>query len=136
MDRLAESCVSQERISSVVLARLRKLRNSMKLVGVDFDDMMFLDSRHRTILPMNGKTPVVDPTAYIATNASVIGNVQIATGSAVWYGSIVNGENNSVTIGTESHIQDRAIVSGVKSVDSGLPGKVIIGNNVVVGMCI
>lgn len=136
MDRLAESCVSQEKRSSVVLARLRKLRNSMKLVGAGLGDMMSLDSRHRPILPMNGKTPVLDPTVYVATNASVIGNVQIATGSAVWYGSIVNGENNSVTIGTESHIQDRSIVSGVKSTDSGLPGKVSIGNNVVVGKSI
>ena len=92
-----------------------------------------VDSRHRPVLPMNGKTPVIDPTAYIATNASVIGDVQIATGSAVWYGSIVRGDNNSVRIGTESHIQDRAIVNGVKSTDSGLPGFVSIGNNVVVG---
>lgn len=97
--------------------------------------MTVLDSRHRPIIPMNGKTPVVDPTAYVATSASVVGDVQIATGSAVWYGSMVRGDNNSVTIGTESHIQDRAVISGVKSTDSGLPGKVAIGNNVVVGRC-
>lgn len=85
---------------------------------------------------MNGKSPVIDPTVYIATNASVVGDVQIATGSAVWYGSSVRGDNNSVVIGTESHIQDRAIVSGVKSTDNGLPGSVSIGNNVVVGKSI
>ena len=66
---------------------------------------------------MNGKTPVIDPTAYIATSASVVGDVQIATGSAVWYGSIVRGDENSVMIGTESHIQDRSVVSGVKSTE-------------------
>ena len=82
---------------------------------------------------MNGKPPVIDPTAYIATSASVVGDVQIATGSAVWYGSIVRGDENSVMIGTESHIQDRSVVSGVKSTDNGLPGSVSIGNNVVVG---
>lgn len=92
-----------------------------------------LDSHHRPVLPMNGKTPVIDPTVYIATNASVVGDVQIATGSAVWYGSSVRGDNNSISIGTESHIQDRAIVSGVKSTDNGLPGSVQIGNNVIVG---
>ena len=84
---------------------------------------------------MNGKTPVIDPTAYIATSASVVGDVQIATGSAVWYGSIVRGDENSVMIGTESHIQDRSVVSVVKSTDNGLPGSVSIGNNVVVGRC-
>ena len=83
---------------------------------------------------MNGKSPVVDPTAYIAMNATVVGDVQIATGSAVWYGSTVRGDNNSVTIGCESHIQDRAVVSGVKSTDNGLPGSVTIGSNVIVGM--
>lgn len=100
-----------------------------------FYKLISIDSRHRPILPMNGKTPVIDPTVYIATNASVVGDVQIATGSAVWYGSMVRGDNNSIIIGTESHIQDRAVVSGVKSTDSGLPGSVAIGNNVIVGMC-
>ncbi len=94
-----------------------------------------VDSRHRPILPMNGKTPVIDPTAFIATNASVVGDVQMATGSAVWYGAMVRGDNNSIVIGAESHIQDRAVVSGVASTDSGLPGSVAIGSNVVVGMC-
>lgn len=82
---------------------------------------------------MNGKSPVIDPTVYIATNASVVGDVQIATGSAVWYGSSVRGDDNSVVIGSESHIQDRAIVSGVKSASNGLPGSVQIGSNVIVG---
>ena len=84
---------------------------------------------------MNGKTPVIDPTAFIATNASVVGDVQMATGSAVWYGAMVRGDNNSIVIGAESHIQERAVVSGVASTDSGLPGSVAIGSNVVVGMC-
>ena len=92
-----------------------------------------LDSHHRPILPMNQKSPVIDPTVYVAANASVVGDVEISTGSAVWYGSIIRGDSNSVRIGTESHIQDRAVVSGVKSVASGLPGSVSIGNNVVVG---
>ena len=95
-----------------------------------------VDSRHRPVLPMNGKTPVIDPTAFIATNASVVGDVQMATGSAVWYGAMVRGDNNSIVIGAESHIQDRAIVNGVASTDSGLPGSVAIGSNVVVGMYI
>ena len=93
-----------------------------------------VDSHHRPVLPMNGKSPVLDPTVFVATNASVVGDVRIATGSAVWYGSSVRGDDNTVTIGTESHIQDRAIVSGVKSTDNGLPGSVQIGSNVIVGM--
>lgn len=50
-------------------------------------------------------------------------------------GAMVRGDNNSIVIGAESHIQDRAVVSGVASTDSGLPGSVAIGSNVVVGMC-
>ena len=82
---------------------------------------------------MHSKSPVIDPTAFIATNASVIGDVEISTGSAVWYGSVVKGDSNVVRIGTESHIQDRSIVSGVSASSTGLPGSVSIGNNVVVG---
>ena len=95
--------------------------------------LICVDSRHRPVLGINGVSPVLDPTVFVATSASIVGNVQIATGSGVWYGSVIRGDNNSVTIGTESHIQDRAIVSGVASTESGLPGSVYIGNNVVVG---
>ena len=82
---------------------------------------------------MKSKSPVIDPTAFVATNASVIGDVEISTGSAVWYGSVVRGDSNYVRIGTESHIQDRTVVSGVSASSTGLPGSVSIGNNVVVG---
>lgn len=133
MVRPVESSVNQESVSSVARARRRMLPSSPKPVFLQNGVTHPLDSRHRPVLPMNGKTPVIDPTVYIATNATVSGDVQIATGSAVWYGSIVKGDSNSISIGTESHIQDRSVVSSVKSTDSGLPGSVFIGNNVVVG---
>lgn len=133
MSRLPASSVNVESAWSVVRARLRMQPSSPRPVPLPKIAAYALDSRHRPVLPINGKMPVIDPTVYIATNATVSGNVQIATGSAVWYGSIVRGDNNSISIGTESHIQDRSVVSSVKSTDSGLPGSVSIGNNVVVG---
>ena len=133
MSRLPASSVNVESAWSVVRARLRMQPSSLRPVPLPKIAAYALDSRHRPVLPINGKMPVIDPTVYIATNATVSGNVQIATGSAVWYGSIVRGDNNSISIGTESHIQDRSVVSSVKSTDSGLPGSVSIGNNVVVG---
>lgn len=133
MSRLPASSVNVESAWSVVRARLRMQPSSLRPVPLPRIAAYVLDSRHRPVLPISGKMPVIDPTVYIATNATVSGNVQIATGSAVWYGSIVRGDNNSISIGTESHIQDRSVVSSVKSTDSGLPGSVSIGNNVVVG---
>lgn len=76
---------------------------------------------------------MIDPTVYVAANASVVGKVSISTGSAVWYGAVVRGDSNEVRIGTESHIQDRTVVSGVEKGDNDMPGFVRIGNNVVVG---
>ena len=133
MSRLPASSVNVDSAWSVVRARLRMQPSSLRPVPLPRIAAYVLDSRHRPVLPISGKMPVIDPTVYIATNATVSGNVQIATGSAVWYGSIVRGDNNSISIGTESHIQDRSVVSSVKSTDSGLPGSVSIGNNVVVG---
>ncbi|KAI9118529.1 hypothetical protein K1719_010861 [Acacia pycnantha] len=90
-------------------------------------------SRHRTLMNIFDKAPVVDKDAFIATSASVIGDVQIGRGSSIWYGCVLRGDVNSISIGSGTNIQDNSLVHVAKSNLGGKELPTIIGNNVTVG---
>ncbi len=84
-----------------------------------------------TILPYRGVWPKIAADAYVAPNATVIGDVEIGPGSSVWFGCVVRGDVNIVRIGRGSNIQDGTVVH----VDAREYGT-FIGDGVLVGhMC-
>ncbi|KAL6222385.1 hypothetical protein ACLB2K_005777 [Fragaria x ananassa] len=90
-------------------------------------------SRHRTLMNVFDKAPEVDKEAFVAPSASIIGQVQVGRGSSIWYGCVLRGDANSISIGSGTNIQDNSLVHVAKS---NLDGKVlptIIGDNVTVG---
>ena len=48
-------------------------------------------SRHRKIMSVYDTMPILGAGAFVAPNASVIGDVQLGTGSSVWYGAVLRG---------------------------------------------
>lgn len=82
---------------------------------------------------VDGVEPVVSEfTAFVAPSASVVGDVTVGKNSSVWYGAIVRGDVNKISIGENTSIGDRAVVY-VEKIQGDL--KTIIGNNVTVGPC-
>jgi carbonic anhydrase/acetyltransferase-like protein (isoleucine patch superfamily) len=74
-----------------------------------------------------GHFPNVHSSAYIAPGAQLIGNIELKKDTSVWFNAVLRGDNEKITIGKGSNIQDGAIVH----VDPGFPIKV--GENVTVG---
>nr|GLL39217.1 gamma carbonic anhydrase 1, mitochondrial-like [Ipomoea trifida] len=90
-------------------------------------------SRHRVLMNLFDKVPSVHREAFVAPSASITGDVKVGRHSSIWYGCVLRGDVNSVSIGTGTNIQDNSLVHVAKS---NLTGKVlptIIGNNVTVG---
>ena len=79
------------------------------------------------IMEVGGHCPAVDEDAFVADNATVIGRVVLAAGSSVWYGSVLRGDDESISLGVNSNVQDGSIFHA----DPGDPVKV--GNGVTVG---
>lgn len=79
------------------------------------------------------KSPAVDKDAFIAPSASVIGDVQVGQGSSIWYGSVLRGDVNSISVGSGTNIQDNSLVHVAKSNLSGKVLPTIIGNKVTIG---
>ncbi len=71
--------------------------------------------------------PTVDPSAWVADNAQVIGDVVLHEDSSVWFGATLRGDTETLTIGRGSNVQDGAVVHA----DVGCP--VTLGEGVTVG---
>ena len=57
-----------------------------------------------------GKYPRIDPAAWVAPDAAVIGDVWLGPGASIWFGCVVRGDTNHVRIGARSNIQDGSIL--------------------------
>lgn len=79
------------------------------------------------ILPFEGFLPRIHPSAFIAPNAWIIGNVEIGEGASVWYGCTVRGDLEPIIIGARSNIQDGSVLH----TDTGHP--TVIAEDVTVG---
>jgi carbonic anhydrase/acetyltransferase-like protein (isoleucine patch superfamily) len=73
------------------------------------------------------KDPQVAETAYVAQQATIIGDVMIGEEASVWPGCVLRGDINSIRIGDRSNVQDGTIVH--LSDDYG----VVVGNDVTIG---
>jgi carbonic anhydrase/acetyltransferase-like protein (isoleucine patch superfamily) len=62
------------------------------------------------ILSFEGKAPRIDPSAWIAPTAVVLGAVEIGAQSSVWFHCVLRGDTNFIRIGARTNIQDGSIL--------------------------
>ena len=82
-----------------------------------------------SLFRLGAHTPALPPSGefWIAPGAVVRGNVVMRPGSSVWFGAVVRGDNDPITIGENSNIQDASVLH----TDVGSP--LTIGRDVTVG---
>ena len=68
-----------------------------------------------------------DEEYWVADSAVVLGSVVLKKGASVWYNAVLRGDNELITVGENSNVQDCAVLH----TDAGIP--LTIGNNVTVG---
>jgi len=88
------------------------------------------------IVGFRGKQPKIDPSAFIAKNATIIGDVSIGASANIWFNCIVRGDNNYIRIGKACNIQDSSVLHIVKDLyPLVLHDEVVLGHRVVVHGC-
>lgn len=88
------------------------------------------------IVEFKGKKPKIDPSAFVAENATIIGDVSIGPSANIWFNCVVRGDNNYIRIGKECNIQDASILHIVKDLyPLILEDEVVLGHRVVVHGC-
>jgi len=79
------------------------------------------------IIPFEGTTPRIHPTAWVAPTAVIIGDVEIGPDASVFYGCVLRGDVNAIRVGARSNIQDNSVLH----VDRDAP--CTLGEDVTVG---
>jgi len=82
-----------------------------------------------------GKSPSIHESAFVAWNAEVSGDVELAEGASVWYGATLRADLAPIRVGARSNVQDGAVIH----VDAGqgcfLGEEVTVGHGAVVHAC-
>lgn len=82
-----------------------------------------------TVYVLGDKKPQLPPEGeyWIAPNAVVAGDVILRSGASIWFGCVLRGDTDTLTVGENSNIQDLSVLHA----DAGSP--LTIGRNVTVG---
>jgi carbonic anhydrase/acetyltransferase-like protein (isoleucine patch superfamily) len=79
------------------------------------------------IYKLGDHSPTIDETAFVADTATVIGKAMLARNTSVWYGAVIRGDNEMITVGENSNVQEGAVLH----TDPGFP--LTIAENVTIG---
>jgi gamma-carbonic anhydrase len=88
------------------------------------------------ILEFKGITPIIGKNVFIAPTAVIIGNVEIKDNASIWYGTVVRGDMERITIGESSNIQDNCTLHTDFDKPTVIGNHVTVGHNAVVHGCI
>lgn len=80
-----------------------------------------------TLYALEDAVPEIDPEAWVAPTAQIIGKVRIAAGASIWFGAVLRGDNEWIEIGPGSNVQDNSVAH----TDPGFP--LSVGANCTIG---
>lgn len=63
-----------------------------------------------SIITLNGHTPRIHETAFVAPGCRIIGDVEIGPEASIWYNCVLRGDVNAIRIGARSNIQDGTVI--------------------------
>lgn len=95
--------------------------------------MMHDDYPGASIVPINGVSPRIHPSAFIAPGCRIIGDVEIGAEASIWYNCVVRGDVNRIVIGARTNIQDGTVIHCDSDKDGAGGFPTIIGADVLVG---
>lgn len=76
---------------------------------------------------LGDKSPLIDESAYVAVEATVIGDVRLAADTSVWAGAVLRGDNEPIIVGEGSNVQEGTVMH----TDPGCP--LTVGERVTIG---
>jgi carbonic anhydrase/acetyltransferase-like protein (isoleucine patch superfamily) len=84
---------------------------------------------------LEDRIPQVAADAWVADNASVIGSVQLAGGSSVWFNCVLRGDNDDLIVGENSNVQDGSVLHTDPGIKLRIGRGCTIGHQVMLHGC-
>ena len=80
-------------------------------------------------------TPRLQGNNYVASNATVVGNVVLGKNANVWWNVVIRGDNDRITLGENVNIQDGSVLHTDEGVPLQLERDVSVGHMVMLHGC-
>ena len=87
------------------------------------------------IVTFKGKTPVLDPTVFVAPGAKIIGEVIVGAESTIWFNTVLRGDEGRISIGEKCSIQDNSTIHLYEDAPVVVEDEVTVGHNVILHGC-
>ncbi|MCI0436387.1 MAG: gamma carbonic anhydrase family protein [Gemmatimonadetes bacterium] len=89
------------------------------------------------ILTLDGRTPQVHPTAFVAPTAVLIGDVEVGAHASIWFGAVLRGDHpeHGIRIGSRSSIQDNCVLHVSARGPTTVGDEVTVGHGAVFESC-
>jgi len=87
------------------------------------------------IIPFEGFIPKIDPSAFVAPTAVIIGDVEIGPQATIWYGCVLRGDLDPIRIGARTNVQDNSVLHTGVGEPAILHEDVTIGHSAIVHGC-
>src|SRR5687767_11184486 len=81
------------------------------------------------------RQPAIHPSAFIAPNATVLGDVTIGKDASVWYNSVLRGDINRIVVGEGTNIQDGSVLHLTAELGCLIGDYVTVGHTAIVHAC-
>lgn len=87
------------------------------------------------LITFKGKSPVLDPSVFVAPGAKIIGEVQVGAESTIWFNTVLRGDEGPITIGNKCSIQDNSTIHLYEDAPVVIEDEVTVGHNVILHGC-
>jgi carbonic anhydrase/acetyltransferase-like protein (isoleucine patch superfamily) len=87
------------------------------------------------VYELDGLVPEIAPSAWVAENAQVMGQVVLQEDASVWFGSVLRGDSDRITIGRGSNVQDGSVLHADQGMPLTLGEFVTVGHQVMLHGC-
>ena len=88
-----------------------------------------------SIYQLDDLVPEVDPSAFVADSAQVIGDVNLGADSSVWFGTVIRGDSDHIRVGAGSNIQDASVLHADRGFPLTIGERVTVGHQVMLHGC-
>ena len=88
------------------------------------------------IVPFGSLTPRIDATAWVASNATLIGAVTLGAHASVFYGSVLRADEGAIRIGVGSNIQDNVTMHTDPGIELTIGSRVSVGHGAILHGCV
>lgn len=88
------------------------------------------------IVPFRSIAPIIPESAWVAPTATLIGRVVLGERASVFYGALLRGDIDSITIGEETNLQDNVVMHVDRGVPANVGARVSVGHGAILHGCV